>query len=209
MLSGCSQTAVIFPVGGCCFANSIGRDADTFWCTHRFPWVLPVLAERGSGKQDEEVFDVSDLTCSVSILITGDELQHVLFSDGCRAFQLAVSGAGLLEPAGLTAGILWPPGRVRQRVDALACLNALRSTGQLLPRFFPAEPRSARLCTVLRALDGSIAGASHREIGIALFGNARVERDWADPGDHLRDMVRRAVRRGRSLMNGGYRRFLR
>ncbi|MES0220022.1 DUF2285 domain-containing protein [Mesorhizobium sp. C280B] len=29
-----------------------------------------------------------------------------------------------------------------------------------------------------------------------------------DPGDHLRDSVRRAVRRGRSLMNGGYKRFL-
>lgn len=61
---------------------------------------------------------------------------------------------------------------------------------------------------VLRALDGSIAGASHREIGIVLFGKARVERDWADPGDHLRDIVRRAIKRGRSLMNGGYKRFL-
>jgi hypothetical protein len=61
---------------------------------------------------------------------------------------------------------------------------------------------------VLRALDGSIAGASHREIGAVLFGKARVERDWADPGDHLRDNVRRAIKRGRSLMNGGYSKFL-
>lgn len=200
--------AAILPVGGCCFAGSTGRDADTFWCPRRFPLVLPVLAERGSGKQDEEVFDISGVTCSVSILVTGDGFQHVLFSDGCRAFQLAVSGAGMLEPAALTAGVLWQPGHVRQRVDALACLNALRSTGHLLPRFFPAEPRSARLCSVLRALDGSIAGASHREIGIALSGRARVDHDWTDPGDHLRDMVRRAIRRGRALMNGGYRQFL-
>lgn len=170
--------------------------------------MLTVRAERGSEKQDEEVFDISDLTCSVSILIRGDGLQHVLFSDGCRVFQLAVSGAGLLEPAVLTAGILWPPRHVRQRVDALKCLNALRLTGQLLPRFFLAETRSSRLRSVLRALDGSIAGASHREIGTALFGKMRVERDWADPRDHLRDIVRRAVRRGRSLMNGGYRQFL-
>ncbi|WP_260855123.1 DUF2285 domain-containing protein [Mesorhizobium amorphae] len=170
--------------------------------------MLSVETQRGSGKQGEEIFDISGVTCSVCILITGDGLQHLLFSDGCRAFQLAVSGAGLIEPAGLTMDVLWPPGRVRQRVDALACLNALRSTGQLLPRFSPAEPRSIRLCSVLRALDGSIAGASHREIGIALSGRARIDHDWTDPGDHLRDMVRRAIRRGRALMNGGYRQFL-
>jgi hypothetical protein len=78
----------------------------------------------------------------------------------------------------------------------------------LQPRFFPAQPRHARLRSVLRALDGFSAGASHREIGVALFGKARVERDWTDPGDHLRDIVRRAVKRGRSLTNGGYTRFL-
>ncbi|RWD69576.1 MAG: DUF2285 domain-containing protein, partial [Mesorhizobium sp.] len=29
-----------------------------------------------------------------------------------------------------------------------------------------------------------------------------------DPRDHLRDRIRRAVSRGRALMNGGYRDFL-
>ncbi|MER9223599.1 DUF2285 domain-containing protein [Mesorhizobium sp. M0644] len=90
----------------------------------------------------------------------------------------------------------------------MECLNGLRSTGRLQSRFFPTEPRRTRLRRVLRALDGSIAGAPHREIGLALFGRTRVEQDWADPGDHLRDSVRRAVRRGRSLINGGYKRFL-
>ena len=58
-------------------------------------------------------------------------------------------------------------------------------------------------------LDGSLAGASHRNIAIALFGPERVEADWNDPGENLRDRVRRAVKRGRDLMNGGYLKFLR
>ncbi|WP_254634370.1 DUF2285 domain-containing protein [Mesorhizobium sp. GbtcB19] len=131
-----------------------------------------------------------------------------MFTDGFRNLQLVFSGANLLEPMRLTGNVLWPSAQVKRRLLTLELLNALRLTGRLPPRFFPAEPRRTRLRSVLRALDGSIAGASHREIAVALFGTARVEQDWSDPGDHLRDMVRRAIKRGRSLMNGGYRSLL-
>lgn len=155
-----------------------------------------------------DVLDFAARSCRISILVTLDGYQHVLVEDRGRSLQLAVSGASLLEPARLTSTVFWPPEELKQRVNGLECLNGLWSTGRLPPRFFPAEPRRSRLRWVLRALDGSIAGAPHRDIALAFFGKARVERDWADPGDHLRDGVRRAVRRGRSLMNGGYRRFL-
>lgn len=154
------------------------------------------------------MFDLSNVACQISILLNANGRQNILFTDGFRNLQLAVVGANLLESARLTANVLWPSAEVNQRLEGLECLNALRSTGRLPPRFFPAEPRGERLRWVLRALDGSIAGASHREIGTVLFGKARVERDWADPGDHLRDMVRRAIKRGRSLVNGEYRKFL-
>ncbi|MER8383118.1 DUF2285 domain-containing protein [Mesorhizobium sp. M1399] len=62
------------------------------------------------------------------------------------------------------------------------------------------------LCS--RALDGSLAGASHREIAEALIGQRLVHSDWNDPRDHLHDRMRRAVSRGRALMNGGYLDFL-
>ncbi|ESY91657.1 DUF2285 domain-containing protein [Mesorhizobium sp. LNHC209A00] len=61
---------------------------------------------------------------------------------------------------------------------------------------------------LLQALDGSLAGASHREIAEALIGKLRVQDDWKDPRDHLRDRIRRAIRRGHALMNGGYRAFV-
>jgi len=42
-----------------------------------------------------------------------------------------------------------------------------------------------------------------------LVGAERVESEWRHPGQHLRDQVRRAVKRGYQLMNGGYLRLLR
>lgn len=59
----------------------------------------------------------------------------------------------------------------------------------------------------LRALDATLAGASLREVARGLFGAAAVGGSWhADSG--LRSRVRRLVRRGRVLMQGGYRDLL-
>lgn len=58
----------------------------------------------------------------------------------------------------------------------------------------------------LQALDATLAGASLREIAEGLFGAEAVAAGWyADGG--LRSRVRRLVRRGQSLMRGGYRRL--
>ncbi|MER9236849.1 DUF2285 domain-containing protein [Mesorhizobium sp. M0622] len=154
------------------------------------------------------MLDLAAHSCRISILVTRDGHQHVLVEDSGRSLQLVASGVSILDAVRLTSSVLWSPEELKQRLNALECLNSLCWTGRLQPIFFPTEPRCSRLRRVLRALDGSIAGAPHREIGLALFGKARVEQDWADPGDHLRDRVRRAVRRGRWLMNGGYKRFL-
>jgi len=58
----------------------------------------------------------------------------------------------------------------------------------------------------LQALDATLAGASLRETAAGLFGADRVAESWyADGG--LRSRVRRLVRRGQTLMHGGYRRL--
>jgi len=58
----------------------------------------------------------------------------------------------------------------------------------------------------LQALDAALAGASLRETAEGLFGAEAVAAGWyADGG--LRSRVRRLVRRGQSLMRGGYRRL--
>jgi hypothetical protein len=69
------------------------------------------------------------------------------------------------------------------------------------------DARRRRLILALRALDGRLDGATHREIAAALFGVEAVpERDWIS--HELRDRTARLVRLGVAMMNGGYRRLL-
>ncbi|MCI2810678.1 DUF7011 domain-containing protein [Eoetvoesiella caeni] len=58
----------------------------------------------------------------------------------------------------------------------------------------------------LQALDATLAGASLRDIAEGLFGPKTVVRDWHADGA-LRARMRRLVRRGDTLMRGGYRRL--
>jgi hypothetical protein len=100
------------------------------------------------------------------------------------------------------------PAVVAHRRRSLERLDDLRRTGALRPALYPADARGRRHAQVLQALDGALAGASLRDIACAVFGSQRVDRDWRDPTDTLRDQTRRAVARGRSLMDGGYRQIL-
>lgn len=133
---------------------------------------------------------------------------HVLFHEGPRRLQL------FIRPGPFAAGMLLTDAVIGRRdivprLGSLACFNDLLCSGRLLPRYFPPEPRGRRLTAVLRALDGALQSSSHREIATTLYGRKRVDTDWNNPGEHLRDSIRRAIVRGRALMNGGYRGFLR
>ncbi|WP_244672989.1 MULTISPECIES: DUF2285 domain-containing protein [unclassified Mesorhizobium] len=170
--------------------------------------MLPVISEKLSTSSAAAPFDLSALRCRATVLLAPDKRQHVLLRDTEYTLQLAVSGADILHPVSLHTEAIWPAMFSKHRLRALECLNAL-SVGQHLPgRLFPREKRGPRLTFVLRALDGSLAGASHRELAEALVGQRRAHADWRDPRDHLRDRIRRAVSRGRALTNGGYRDFL-
>lgn len=184
------------------------RDAATFWCPHRCPQVLPVVAERVSSSPAMPAFEPASLPCRASVLRLVDGTQHLLLHSAGRQLQLAVSGPSILGPVRLRADAVWPAGEWRQRLWALKCLNSLVAGERLPKRLFVPEARGRRLRFVLRALDGSVAGASYRDIAEALIGQTRVRADWTDPRDHLRDRIRRAVTRARVLMNGGYLDFL-
>lgn len=96
------------------------------------------------------------------------------------------------------------------RCQALAAsLNELAAVIGITPvaRTTPRPSLTALLeLHTLQALDATLAGASLREVAEGLFGSDAVAAGWyADGG--LRSRVRRLVRRGRSLMHGGYRRL--
>ncbi len=69
-------------------------------------------------------------------------------------------------------------------------------------------PKNARLTDVLTALHCWQAGFALRDIASAIYSEEIVTRDWAPEGGYLIERVRRSIRRGRALMEGGYRSLL-
>ncbi len=181
--------------------------ARVFWDPAASPLVLPVDASPAADARGS-IFRLDRIQMPTTVLRTPDGLQHVLFADGERALQLAVRGTDVTSGVVLRLDALPPARHLQVRLDSLRKLSDLNTSGRLRSSLRPCHAAARRLQRVLRALDGWLAAASQREIAMALFGEARVERDWRDPSDHLRDQVRRAIRRGRLLMSGGYRRFL-
>ncbi len=130
--------------------------------------------------------------------------EQVQLSQGGAKVQLAVSGASLLDAPCLLTELAIPDDRAGPRLAAIAAFNHLAQGGRGTVPSHVHGGASARLALVLQALDGHLAGASQRQIAVSLFGPKRVESGWRDSGNCMRDRVRRAVRRGRHMMDSGY-----
>ncbi|HCF9567215.1 TPA: DUF2285 domain-containing protein [Pseudomonas aeruginosa] len=94
---------------------------------------------------------------------------------------------------------------ITAELDMLATVDAAVPAAAARSR--PASAELLELHT-LQALDAALAGASLRETATGLFGADAVAAGWYTDGG-LRSRVRRLVRRGQSLMRGGYRRLAR
>jgi len=134
---------------------------------------------------------------------------HLVFAKNGHCIQLRILGSLCLDRARLVAAVFMESVRLRGQLTAISCLNDLRDRGDIMPAFISLDNRSKRLSLVLHALDGKLAGQTNREIAVSLFGERRVQAEWGDPGEYLQDQVRRAIRRGQQLMEGGYRSLLR
>jgi hypothetical protein len=88
-------------------------------------------------------------------------------------------------------------------------LGILARHGRLPTTLQPQERRAGRWARMLQALDGVVAGATHREIANTIFGADVVRAEWRGASDHLRLKVQRLVREARRLAGGGYRDLLR
>jgi hypothetical protein len=155
------------------------------------------------------VFQLDSLAVEKTLLIDAHRNQTLILRKGSKALQIALIGDPLTLPALLLAETDVPEPCFRRQLQLLLALLDLRRTGQLLDKHFPPHPHAARNAAVLKALDGHLAGLRHREIAVTLYGPDRVERDWNNPGQNMRDAVRHAITRGISLMERGFLQFLR
>ncbi len=189
--------------------NVNARKACVLWRPDCYSGVLSMSAVAGRTNDGTQKVSLRDLHCRSVLFLRPGDLQHIVLLGEGRGLQLAVHGASVLEPVRLLMDATPDPKAPGARLDLLKCFHDLGLTGRTSPRYILKARASRRLKTVLQALDGAGAGASHREIAIAVYGPERVRADWNDPREHLKDHIRKTVRRGFTWMNGGYRSFLR
>ncbi|HVZ16710.1 MAG TPA: DUF2285 domain-containing protein [Terriglobales bacterium] len=192
----------------CLYASSPvedSRSASVFWNPEICGSVLHLDAIPAI---DAEAFTLHQIYSPSVVLELKDGKQHILFAhEGCW-LQIAIEGADILKPGKFSLSL--SPDRYvsQEKRRLLHCLDDLRFSGRIMSSHFQPTKYGRRLCFVVRALDGYLAGADHEEIAIALIGRKRVAADWKDPLRSLQDRVRRAISRGCFLMQGGYRKFL-
>lgn len=181
--------------------------AAVFWRSELHPPVLSVRAE-ACRADDPDAVDLLRLPCAATLRMTADGREEVLVADGPRCIRIEVAGGTLLGgPVRLhyrLSGFV----DIESKVLTLRRLVALHRLGRLPHTLFPPERRARRWAQAFQAHDGAQAGASHREIAIALFGRDRVTDDWRE-GDHMRMRVHRLIRTADKLIDGGYRELLR
>jgi len=180
------------------------RRATVFWRSAVCPSVLPVIASPLAVRNFVAPLPLAGLDCQVTVLAGDDERHHMLFAQDGRCLQLEIRGPMDISALRLMTAALPPVTQMSAHLRSLKRLADLAKHRMLRKSLYEEAPRGARLRRALQALDGWLAGAAQREIAAAVFGSHRVERDWTDPRDHLRDQVRRAIHRGRALMTGGY-----
>ncbi|BAV64081.1 DUF2285 domain-containing protein [Sphingobium cloacae] len=199
----------ISPEWGCPFAAPPDNDAlaaPPFWLASVDPSVLPVAVI--SPHHTEDAFDVMDLGQVVTVFRDRGGTEHVQIGRPPRPIRLHVeTGTVLRGPVALHASLAGCA--VQSRLRTLRRLLDLQRRGRQCADHDGPDARGARLAFILQVLDGHDAGASQREIGIALFGKDRVREDWNGYSDYLRSRICRAIKAGQALRDRGYRNLLR
>lgn len=137
-----------------------------------------------------------------------DDRELVLFQHSSGTVQLAIEGISVLTgPVRATFEIdgLTHAGKATAALHALTKLGA----GKPIRSSHSWSLSELHFRNYLIALDGSLHGATYRQIAQAIHGRNRVQKDWTSESRSLKDQIRRAVHRGHALMNGEYRKLLR
>ena len=195
-------------IGGCTVLedpNKNGAETLVFWR----PEVLPGLVRlspaprpyTGPGPCLDPWWGAS----RQAVLDTGDGFL-VALADGPRERRFWIEGKRLPKRGTPMRALVALDHDLEAQVAALRRFHDAVTNPAALPDLTPYQTRM--LVRTLQALDASLDGASVRQTAEALLGAERVKADWYRSAP-LRDQVRYLIRRGRQLMDGGYRDLLR
>ena len=198
--------------GGCTFAEDPARsapEARIIWHADLDPGTLRVEAIP-TDRADPDGLDLVRVASWLTIVTDPDGYDHAVLSDGRHHIRLDVAQGRL---AGETLVHLYyclhGLGAAEAGILPLRRLLHLQHHRRFARSLYPRDPWIERGIQLLRVHDALADGATQREIGAVLFGEARVAEDWNDRSDSLRSRIRRLVREAKTLALGGYRDLMR
>jgi hypothetical protein len=130
---------------------------------------------------------------------------HVALAEGPYERRFWIEGKRLPKPGTPLRALVSLDADLDTQMAAIRRLQETVANPSAATDLTPYQTRM--LVRVLQALDAHLDGAGARDAAEALFGFERVKADWYRSSP-LRDQVRYLIRRGRQLMDGGYRDLL-
>lgn len=204
----CCLPVAAIPCGGFSFAEDPAlpaTEARILFARAADPHVLPCEAVTGAARDG----DVLRMGCFSAVLLGEDPGEQILLSDGLHNLRLEIRHGSLLAGPVQLRFHLQGLSAIDPPLLALRRLAAFHRLGRMPGQLYPPDPRIGRAILALRAWDAHSAGASQREIAAMLFGGSRAAADWQGPSDYLHSQVKRLLRKGRAMVRGDWRRFLR
>lgn len=171
---------------------------------------VTAAADRGGAPGDAD-FYIRMVPAHTILCIDAGGRQHFVFKTSRRRVALCIDGSlatlGSIRLKFATIGLRG----VARAVDGFSLLTEILypDPAKIAPKAKSQPVTRIELRDALIALDGKQAGATRREIARVIFGNTAVAAEWSDPAERMKDRVKRSIKRGERLMNGGYRTLLR
>ncbi len=151
---------------------------------------------------------LDELDCDKHMLVINDGQQylslrkkHASFQFLCKDNDPSCQGNHFCINLNIMDGADKKIARIQQ------LMRLFNKTKEPLPRPLP-EQKLKLFKECLQAVHAWHNGESYRETALIFFGEERVREEWSDNACILKNYVRFRVKKGFSLMNGGYRDLL-
>lgn len=185
-----------------------GYEADAFWDTAIFKRTVNVLITPRAEHEADEIVAQSVRYGRVMHLTDTNGNEHLLIRGNGRSVQVKCSGLSMLS---------LEPVRVRMTIDTISNFDEAidvieRNKGLFSDDFIADEPQWTRASLLLRnaliSFDCHAAGLSYFETARIIYGDAQATRAWESESRAMKDEMRRALKRGTNLVDGGYKDLL-
>jgi len=170
--------------------------------------VLTAVVSREHVPGRNSPISLAEMRCEKFILVTASGENYLVLRDRWRLLQLRCLGDSIAFDSGAMALLVDELPNVEPEIRLLRRFSAIYRARESNESTTAWSPQSMRLRNALVALDGSLNGATYREIAEHIHGPEMVADAWRGSRRDLKDRMVRLVRRGHHLSAGGYRDLL-